>query len=213
MKKIILIIVVIIVSVVLFLFTYEFVSKQEQFFSSYSLSKQEISSLKEGDIVLRHGFGFVSDAIVKSLHEIYDISHCAIITNSDSGLIVIHSVSQSLSDFDGVQCQKLNHFIRDSHTNSVIVSRFKDTTLLKATAERAKYYFNKHVPFDNKFNIEDNSEIYCSELIWLIYKDVYNIDLFKDQYLRGDYDYARFETFWDTTKFDIILNHQIKKPN
>ena len=195
---------------IIFLFTYEFVSKQEFFLSKYKLNSYDLNKIKEGDIILRHGYGFVSDAIVKSLHEKYDISHCAIIADSDSGKIVIHSVSSSLSNFDGVQCQLLQTFVKDCKPNSIIISRYKDTTLLKTTVERAKFYLDNKVPFDNKFNIHDNSEIYCSELIWLVYKDVYKVDLFKDQFLKGDYDYARFDTFWDTTKFDIILNHHKK---
>ena len=82
---------------------------------SDTLSEDEITLIQDGDIILRHGNGLVSDLIVKSLHEEFDISHCAIITKKNNDFVVIHSVSQSLSDYDGVQSQSLKSFVKSSH--------------------------------------------------------------------------------------------------
>jgi len=63
--------------------------------------------------------------IVERLGEVYDISHCAIVCKDRDSIYVIHSVSQSLSPYDGVQSQELDPFIHDSKENSVIVVRYK----------------------------------------------------------------------------------------
>ncbi|MFZ4413707.1 MAG: YiiX/YebB-like N1pC/P60 family cysteine hydrolase [Bacteroidales bacterium] len=214
MKKIILISLVIILAFCLFLFAYYFHTEQEHSISRYGLSKNEMSSLHNGDIILRHGYGMASDIIVNTLNEKYDISHCAIICKESNQINVIHSVSQSLSDFDGVQTQSINRFIKDSKENSVIVVRYKNPTHTdnKLITERAKYYLSKKIPFDNDFNIKDSTQMFCTELIWKTIKDEYGVDLFKNQLNDEDKkNQYKFHTFWDTTQFEIILNHQLRK--
>ncbi|NVN95328.1 MAG: hypothetical protein HXX18_08610 [Bacteroidetes bacterium] len=214
MKKILIISSVIIVTIFLFLFVYNYHTEQEHFFSTYSLSNEEINKLKNGDIILRHGYGMASDIIVKSLNEEYDISHCAIIVKDSNQINVIHSVSQSLSDFDGVQIQTLKRFISDCKKNSIIVVRYKSPTHTdnNAIAERASYYLSKKIPFDNDFNIKDSSKIYCTELIWRCIKDAYKIDIFKnqlnDENLKNHY---KFNALWDSNRFEIIINHHLRK--
>ncbi len=198
----------------MFLFMYIYRTEQEHSFSKYYLSKDEIGLLQNGDIILRHGYGMASDIIVQSLNEKYDISHCAVLTKEENQFNVIHSVSQSLSDFDGVQTQSLNRFINDSKINSLIIVRYKNPTHTDNAliAEKAKYYLLKKLPFDNDFNIEDSTKIYCTELIWRVIKDSYHEDIYKnllkDKNRKNQY---KFQAFWDTTHFEIIINHQLRK--
>ena len=198
----------------MFLFVYNYRTEQEHSISTYTLSYKEINLIHNGDIILRHGYGMASDIIVKTLNEQYDISHCAIVCKDSNQINVIHSVSQSLSDFDGVQTQTLKRFITDSKENSVIVVRYKnplysDNSLI---AERAAYYLSKKIPFDNDFDIQDSSKIYCTELIWRAIKDSYHKDIFsdqlKDENRRNRY---KFNALWDTAHFDVIINHQLRK--
>ena len=174
------------------------------------LSKNEINQIKDGDIILRYGYGLVSDIIVETLKQKYNISHCAIICKKDSSKTkVIHSVSSTISDFDGVQEQSLSSFVNDSKANSIIIVRYKSPDSLRnRISERAQYYLDKKVPFDNLFNINDSSEIYCSELLWLVFKDEFKVDLYKDSYNEKK-DYFRFDIFLDTSKFEIIFNHNL----
>lgn len=212
MKKIIIISFVIIVISGMFLFAYNYQSEQEHSFSTYTLSLNEISLLHNGDIILRHGYGIASDLIVNTLNEKYDISHCAIICRDSHQINVIHSVSQSLSDFDGMQKQTLSRFVSDSKKNSIIVIRYKNTQKSNnyIIANRAAYYLSKKIPFDNDFDIEDSSKFYCTELIWRVIKDTYQIDIFKNQ-LKNKKDQYKFQSLWDTTYFNIIINHHLQK--
>lgn len=194
----------------MFLFAYLYKSEQEHSFSTYKLTSQEISLLKNGDILLRHGYGMVSDMIVTTLHEDYDISHCAVLVKDSNQFKLIHSVSQSLSDFDGVQSQSLNRFVSDSKENSLIVVRFKGDSN-EIIAKRAKYYLSMKIPFDNDFDIKDTAKFYCTELIWKTIKDAYHIDIFADQMQEKDKkSHYKFNTLWDTTYFQIIINHHKK---
>jgi len=200
----------------LFLFIYEYRSKQEQLFSNYSLSQSEIDSLRDGDIILRHGYGLVSDGIVETLNSDIDISHCAILTkDTNNQFLIIHSVSQSLSDYDGVQSQDLKSFIKDSKENSVIVVRYRfkpgdDSSMI---GKKAKFYLAKKVPFDMDFDLKDSSKIYCAELLWKIFKDYYHYDCFDTDHpeLHSKNHHLTFHPFLDTNHFRTVINHHTRK--
>lgn len=203
---------VILILFALFLFIYEYRSGQEQSFNKYRLSQTEIDSLHDGDIILRHGFGIVSDMIGETMNEKFNVSHCAILCKTPDSVYVIHSVSSSLSNFDGVQTCDMNKFMQESKPNSIIVVRYKPKIAknLSCIAAKAHEYLKMQVPFDDKFDIQEHSRIYCSELPYLIFKSEFNDDIFN----AADPDkstHKRFEAFWDTTRFTILINHQLRK--
>lgn len=213
MKKVFFFVIVFFISIVLFLFIYKNNSKQEQILSTYSLKQNELQKIRDGDIILRHGYGMVSDMIADFLNSTQDVSHCAIITQNDTGFSVIHSVSQSLSDYDGVQTQDLKTFIRDSKKNSVIILRYKGSndTAKSPVSKYAKYYLRMKVPFDHSFDITDTSEFYCTELIWKVFKDAYDVDIFSKDYGNDDIGHLKFKMFTDTSYFEEIINHHKRK--
>jgi hypothetical protein len=216
MKRIVLIVFIVFFSMILsgwlFLLAYNHHSMREQSFYKYTLTEKEYGEIEEGDIILRHGYGLVSDLIVEQLKEKYDLSHCAIVVKTDTGLAVIHSVSSSVSNVDGMQAQDLKSFIEESHYNSVVVIRYKAKINKPnaAIARKAKYYLSKKIPFDNAFNIADSSEFYCTELLWKVILNEYGDDIMAGKNnLRKDH--LRFDTFLDTNRFQIIINHQERK--
>ncbi len=216
MKRILIIIFIVFLflglSVWLFVHIYNYRTDKEQDQNTYSLTKEEIAKIKDGDIILRYGFGLVSDIIVEQLKEEFDVSHCAILCKDDTNITVIHSVSSTLSDIDGVQSQDLKSFVHESHKNSIIIVRYKpkidkDNSYI---SKRAKDYLNKQIGFDNAFNINDSSQFYCSELLWKVILNEYNDDILlgKNQERK---DHLRFDTFLDTSRFEVIINHHLRK--
>ncbi|HRD53771.1 MAG TPA: YiiX/YebB-like N1pC/P60 family cysteine hydrolase [Flavobacteriales bacterium] len=105
---------------------------------SYALSEEEVAMLQPGDIILRRGHGLVSDLISSVLSEEYDVSHCGIVAEHDSALWVIHSVSSSVSEADGMQAHRLQAFVQQSKPSSVIVSRLRTDADRSLIALRAK---------------------------------------------------------------------------
>jgi uncharacterized protein YycO len=201
-------------AIYLFLLIYDYRSRQEQIISNYTLSPKEISLLHDGDIILRHGYGFVSDLIVETLNDSTGISHCAILTQYKGHWIIVHSVSSTLSDVDGVQWQDLTTFVSQSKRNSIVVMRYKHAKNDSDRArigEKAKYYLQKKILFDNAFDLFDSSKFYCSELLWKVFKDDYNVDIFESKYRPEHYDYMKFDTFLDTSNFNIIFDHRKRK--
>lgn len=176
----------------------------------YTLSPEEKNLIQEGDIILRHGYGMVSNIISKTLKEEYSLSHCAIVVkDSLDNYKVVHSVSQSISDYDGVQIQDFNLFINDSKPNSVIIVRYKalEEDHKAMVREKTMKFLNQQIPFDHKFDISDTTEFFCTELIWRVFLDLFNDDILDSENYKGSLSAFKFAFFLDPRRFEIIINH------
>ncbi|MDR1878258.1 MAG: hypothetical protein LBQ64_01685 [Bacteroidales bacterium] len=199
--------------VLLFVITYLFVYRQrsdrEIRTNTYRLTVEEQSLLQEGDVILRHGFGLISDAIVKYAHDPCPVSHCGIIVKDSSGQwAVIHTVSNVLADIDGMQQDGLEKFVVESHPGSVIVLRFRYTDEVSTSkiAQQATYYLTRQIPFDHRFDAADTSAFFCTELIQNVFNKAINIDLYA-QPSGKNVNCLTFAPLLDTNKFVVIVNH------
>jgi len=205
----IIIVLAIVQTTYLYIHSYDYRSEIVRVNKNYTLTQQELDLLEDGDILLRHGYGFVSDIIANTLKEHYSLSHCAILVKTDSIQKVIHSVSQSLSDDDGVQTQSLKRFISDSKYNSLIVLRYKNKQEENRSdiSKWALHYLDKKVPFDNAFDIKDTSEFFCTELIWKVFLNAFSVDIFEKKYNTSNLEFLKFDVFFNEDYFETILNH------
>ncbi len=183
--RVLIVFLVLILLLIVAYFVYEKKSHFEQKKSNYNLTVEERNLIQDGDIVLRHGYGTISDIITKTLNETYDISHCAILTRDSNNINVIHTVSQTLSDFDGLQQQPLSRFIADCKPNTIILVRYKGVKN-RELADKAKYYLSLRIPFDHDFDINDTTKYYCNEFLIKLIKDVYKYDLLKNDKQTSD---------------------------
>lgn len=187
--------------------------QERSFYGYYKLSETELNLIKDGDIILRQGQGFVSNLILKTLNEELPLSHVGIITtDSLGGLNVIHSVSSTLSDFDGVQIQNLKLFVKESVPNSVVIVRYHQVNNIPESAieisKQAKIFLGQQIPFDHSFDYTDSTHFFCTELIWRVYKEVYKEELFEINPTGKLLEKLKFYHFFDSNKFSIIINHQ-----
>lgn len=179
-------------------------SKNQEQNNEYQLNTQEIDLLKEGDIILRHGFGIISDAIAKISNQ--SISHCGILCrDAHQQWVVVHTVSNTLSTTDGMQVESLSSFTKGSKKNSIHIIRFKNQSdsLQKLFVNQTFYYLNKQIPFDNQFNTNDSSEFYCTELIRHLYLTTYQTDIYQNH----KQDILGFEPFFDKKIFKSVVSH------
>ena len=190
---------------------------QKRDFFDYTLSVDEMALLREGDILLRKGYGFVSNMIVKTLEEEIPVSHIGLLVKdpSDRQFKVIHSVSQTISDADGVQKQDIRSFVRDSQPNTLIVVRYRDAELseqgTQKISERAIHYLKEKVPFDYSFDFHNTDKFFCTEFIGRVIGDVFGDEIYSPEFLssNSDLDILRFNVFLDPQRFDIIINHHL----
>lgn len=174
----------------------------------YPISEQEKGLLLDGDIILRQGYGFFSRSIATFQNCKFPVTHCAMIVRKGQDIKVIHSLSSSVSKIDGVQMQSLQQFLNESVPNTIVVSRFKGSEAQrKSLRERAEYYLNQKIPFDHLFDRTDKEKMYCTELFQNIFYDILKEDIFEKQLAYNTTDIYDLTTFFDTSYFDIVINH------
>lgn len=170
-----------------------------------SLDANEISMLNPGDIILRKGKSFASEIISNFLKSPLNVSHCGLIVEYNDELSVIHSVSRSLSGFDGIQIEALSDFLLNSQPQSNIVVRYNGgRTQIDSFIEEAFSLLALKLPFDNSFELDNGANLYCTELFWEILPDNFRTDAasFKLNKI------IAFESFLHPDIFSVIIDHR-----
>lgn len=188
-----------------------FAGKEDQN-PGYQLSQEELALLQPGDLILRQGFGVVSQAIREYLNEDIRVSHVALLSlDPKDGWQVVQSISQRVSKVDGVQKQDLPSFVSESKTNSLVVVRFKgygeEPGLNLRVEEAGRKYLEQEVPFDHSFSLEDSTRFFCSELIWRIFLNEAGVDLFEKMNKDVRKERLQFASFFDPEHFEVIIDH------
>jgi hypothetical protein len=175
----------------------------------YPLSQEDRGLLRHGDIILRKGYGMFSDGIIEVQNSKSPVSHCAMILNENKQWKVVHALSSSVAQFDGVQRQNLQRFLNESVPGSIVVVRFKSSTdTISQIASRVTYYADAKKPFDHHFDNVDTSAYYCTELFQKAFYQVLKKDIFHAQLRENNTGIYDLSTFQDTTLFEEIINHQ-----
>lgn len=148
-------------------------------------------AFREGDIVFRSGRNYPVMYISAST-----ITHCGIIVNTPSGLKVLEASGRvkltSVEDFFGKDIGKAERFTRRVTNRKLKIDY--------------KRYLNKR--YDNAFSLNNNA-YYCSELVYLIYKDQFHINLCTPKPLRT---YHVFGLKWLLKKRNIDLDQPVVTP-
>lgn len=166
--------------------------------------KYDFSALQSGDIILKHGRGWVSRRIVQILHEKEKISHCGLVIRQKDSLFIIHSVAREVSGSDGVQTISLKKFIRDTAPGSLRAVRLKapaDTR--RKMAEEALKYLSRKTPFDYDYDYTSDDKIYCSELVYRVVLNASGEDCFRKK-ICNKCNMLMFNSLLDTAYFKPV---------
>ncbi|MBK6950557.1 MAG: hypothetical protein IPH24_00540 [Crocinitomicaceae bacterium] len=163
--------------------------------------------LKPGDIIIRKGNGPLSAHIMINTKEEY--SHCGIIVKEGDEWKVVHTIGGTASEdaTDGVQLIDLKDFVGHGADSMVFICRpiFADSLDIKIP-ERAYHYLSLAVPFDHRFSLFTPEKLYCSELLFYIFKEVNGGEnVFEVKKKHNSY-MLMFSTFFDQEKFAPIFH-------
>lgn len=134
-----------------------------------------LSEIREGDLAFRKGTGTLSHAITWTPGN-KTFSHCGVVFRRPSGeWVVVHAVpdeKEFSGDFDRVKAERLERFF--SHQlclyGELVHTSFTDTASLSRMRSRAFAWVRDSVRFDNKYEMADTSTLYCTELVWELYR-------------------------------------------
>lgn len=143
--------------------------------------KSNVIDFKNGDIVFQTSQSTQSKAIQLATHSKF--SHCGIVVKKDNTIYVLEAV-------EPVKLTPIDAWIRRGKDNYYVVKRLKKSAeinneAIKKMKKIGTSYIGKH--YDISFDWSDD-KIYCTELIWKMYKNGANIELGKLQQLK-DFDF------------------------
>lgn len=170
------------------------------------LPEEVISQLKDGDIAIRKGNGPLSYHLMNNTRE--DYSHCGIIVHENGVPKIIHTLGGSASDegIDGVQMQELSDFVWNAADSMLYICRpiFVDSAGSKV-AKQAYHYLEDQTPFDHRFSVFSTDELYCTELLFYIFRDIGGKKIFDIEKKHKSY-MLMFSTFFNHKNFEPVFH-------
>lgn len=148
-----------------------------QLLCSCTRSSQErefpIGQLQEGDLAFRRGFGTLS-RIVTFAEGSGTYSHVGIIVDDNGTWKIIHAVPgerEGENDFDRVKSEELQTFFSRNHAihGCLVHTGFNQSAQIRDLCQKAIAAARDSVRFDDRYDLEDNSSVYCSEFVWKLY--------------------------------------------
>lgn len=141
-------------------------------------AKDELEGFRNGDIIFQTSKSNQSKAIQLATHSKY--SHMGIVYSMDGTLFVYEAVQP-------VKLTKLSDWIKRGENSHYVVKRLKQSEKV-LTAENLRKMKDvgsrfKGKDYDLYFGWSDD-KIYCSELVWKIYKEALGIEIGNLQELR-----------------------------
>jgi uncharacterized protein YycO len=154
---------------VLFFFSYLiffFFSKKERVI----INDSDINSLKNYDLIITSGQSVHSKLLNLFRFSNQNYSHIGIVLKENNNIYVLHSTPDGTND-NGIRYDDLQSFIDLSFVNYYKILRFDTLTNIQNIQKKIEHYKKSKYPFDYKFDNKNKDEIYCSELIYDIYKE------------------------------------------
>lgn len=129
--------------------------------------------LREGDLVFRKGSGLVSHAVLSAdKNGMY--SHIGIIVRDSDKWKVIHAVPGEpdyKGDPDRVKLENVQEFFgREKAVAGALMRLIADSLSAVEASEKAMEVYRRHTLFDHVYDWQDTTKMYCTELIWFVYK-------------------------------------------
>lgn len=136
-----------------------------------SCQKYKTFPFKTGDIIFQSSQSGQSRAVQLATHSIY--SHVGIVYIESDQVYVIEAVQP-------VKKTKIEEWVKYGDDEDFAVKRLKNSNFFAKEQNKQKLYTtaSKYLGknYDIFFNWSDN-EIYCSELVWKVYKNAFDIQL------------------------------------
>jgi hypothetical protein len=122
------------------------------------------SAAREGDVVLRYGTGFWSAWFRDASRHEKRFSHAGIVISDDNMLYVVHSSASDINGQGTVRQEPLGEFLEEAKDFAVFRFHVSDE-IRQRIGLYARSFLGR--PFDALFNLDDESRLYCTELVML----------------------------------------------
>ncbi len=128
--------------------------------------------LQPGDLIFRKGCSMVSN-LVSLMDGDANYTHVGIIVEVDRNMLIVHAVpAEGANEGNLVKLEHIQDFLRPERAVDMAIYRPVREIPMGAPGQAAAYALRQAIrrtPFDGKFDLQDTSRLYCTELIWRAY--------------------------------------------
>ena len=141
--------------------------------AKWNIAQPNANILHTGDLILRHGRGFISNAFMSlSFHE-KKYSHSGIVHIEDGKVFVYHAIGGEENVDNKMRKDLLKDFCDPQYVHSFGIYRYDlNEPQLQQYDSLATAYYNQGLQFDTKLDLATDSVMYCSELIYKMLQKV-----------------------------------------
>ncbi len=130
--------------------------------------------MREGDLAFRCGRGVFSRAVL-SAEQDPRYSHVGVLVKDDGVWKIVHAVpgeTEFSGDFDRVKAEAPEGFFAADRAfrGCLVHTGLLDPDRTAALREEALSLARDSVRFDGAYNLADSSALYCTELVWMLYR-------------------------------------------
>ncbi|MDR1977296.1 MAG: hypothetical protein LBQ42_01025 [Synergistaceae bacterium] len=121
---------------------------------------------RNGDVLFIRGRTWRS-LLVRFVETADDFSHVGILRIVDGIPYVVHATPEA----EVVRLERVEDFLSPANADRASLYRLNNAQRLAEEASwEAWNYFKRGVSFDHRFNISDEDKLYCTELVWRVFK-------------------------------------------
>ncbi|MFN8143084.1 MAG: YiiX/YebB-like N1pC/P60 family cysteine hydrolase [Bacteroidia bacterium] len=139
---------------------------------SWLLAAPDKALLHSGDIIFRHGRGFISNAFLKFSLKDPRYSHAGIIEIENGNIFVYHCIGGEENKSNKMKKESLAEFCRADRIHSFGIFRtdLGKEALAKIRNEVQAFYSNG-LEFDTDFDLRSDNKMYCTEMVYKLLQD------------------------------------------
>ena len=127
------------------------------------------SLLQSGDLIFRHGRGFISNAFRTFSMKDKKYSHAGIICIEKDGVFVYHAIGGEENLSNKLKRSSLGEFCDPENISAYGIYRYPLSDSEKAGLSKlVKAYYQAGLEFDLAFDMNTDNKMYCSEFIYKI---------------------------------------------
>jgi hypothetical protein len=126
-----------------------------------------VDSLREGDLILRHGRGLMSDMLMNFSTAEAKYSHAGVIHFEGDEIMVMHSIDGGENANNRMRKEPLALFCHPQAIFSFGIFRFDlDSAQMAVFDSLIQLRFQQQMEFDVDFDLNTDDKMYCSEIIY-----------------------------------------------
>lgn len=183
----------------------------KQVYEKVASSKFPSIQLKDGDIILRRGYGVDSTISTNFSQGEKRYSHVGFISQTDKGTFVIHVVEDKEKSLNGLYIESLGDFLDKVSIWAIYRYNFsqKNSKKLMNYIDDLK---KKNITFDIEFNLDDDEKMYCSEFIYKVINRTTEKELIKAGKVFMGKKFVTISDVYENTNSKLVeISHKFYK--